>query len=159
MAGIQFSAILKVLVAHDVKFIVVGGVAALLEGAPLNTFDLDVLHATEIDNVRRVLDALQELDAKYRHRPELRPSESHLTTTGHQLLITKYGALDLLGAIGSGRRYEDLLPQSLEMDIGGATVRVLGLEALIQAKEEAGAEKDKAVLPLLRRVLQEKRGR
>jgi hypothetical protein len=43
------------------------------------------------------------------------------------------------------------------MDIGGAAVRVLNLEALIRLKEETGAEKDKAVLPLLRRVLQEKR--
>jgi hypothetical protein len=45
------------------------------------------------------------------------------------------------------------------MDIAGATVRVLGLEALIRVKEETGEEKDRAVLPLLRRVLQEKRGR
>jgi hypothetical protein len=140
-----------------VKFIVVGGVAALLEGAPLNTFDLDVVHATDMENVRRALAALAELDARYRHRPELRPSESHLTTTGHQLLATKHGALDFLGAIGASRRYEDLLPEPLEMDIAGATVRVLGLEALIRVKEETGEEKDRAVLPLLRRVLQEKR--
>jgi hypothetical protein len=37
-------AILRTLTRHRVEFIIVGGVAAVLQGAPLNTFDLDVVH-------------------------------------------------------------------------------------------------------------------
>ena len=39
----------------------------------------------------------------------------------------------------------------------GATVRVLDLETLIAVKEEIGGEKDRAVLPILRRTLEESR--
>ena len=37
---------IETLVRHDVRFIVVGGPAAVLHGAPTTTFDLDVLYAT-----------------------------------------------------------------------------------------------------------------
>jgi hypothetical protein len=44
------------------------------------------------------------------------------------------------------------------MDVGeGILVRVLDLETLIAIKEELGGEKDRAVLPVLRRTLEEKR--
>jgi hypothetical protein len=44
------------------------------------------------------------------------------------------------------------------MDIGeGIRIRVLDLETLIAVKEELGGEKDRAVLPTLRRTLEEKR--
>jgi hypothetical protein len=67
------------------------------------------------------------------------------------------GLFDLLGNIGKGRRYSDLLPLTLEMDVRGARIRVLSLEAQIAVKEEVGGEKDAAMLPLLRRTLEESR--
>ena len=60
--------ILKKLVDHRVNFIVVGGVSAVLRGAPTSTFDLDVVHSRKAANVRRLLTALQELDAHYREQ-------------------------------------------------------------------------------------------
>ncbi len=153
---------LRTLARHGVEFIVVGGVGATLQGAPLNTYDLDIVHSTEPANVARLLAALRELDACYRLQPErrLQPDESHLTSTGHQLLLTKFGPLDVLGSIGRGRRYSDLLPHTREMEAGeGAHVLVLDLETLIATKEETGQEKDLAALPVLRRTLEETRRR
>ena len=43
----SFLAVLRTLTDHGVEFIVVGGVAAVLRGAPINTFDLDVVYSTE----------------------------------------------------------------------------------------------------------------
>jgi predicted nucleotidyltransferase len=63
--------------------------------------------------------------------------------------------VDVLGQIGNGRRYEDLLPDAFAINVGGAIVRVLGLSALIRTKEEAGREKDLAVLRILRQTLLE----
>jgi predicted nucleotidyltransferase len=160
MPRTDFQAILKTLVEHAVDFIVVGGVAAVLEGAPMTTFDLDVVHATGEPNIGRLLAALADLDAYYRAQPErcLRPGPSHLASPGHQLLMTRFGPLDLLGSIGHSHRYEDLLPHAVEMKIGESyKVRVLELGALIRVKEETGGEKDLAVLPLLRRTLEERR--
>jgi predicted nucleotidyltransferase len=99
------------------------------------------------------------MDAIYRIQPtrRLRPDASHLRSAGHQDLTTKYGPLDILGTIGRGLTYEDLLPHTIEMDIGdGIHVRVLDLETIIAIKEELGSEKDLAVLPLLRRTLRER---
>jgi hypothetical protein len=62
------------------------------------------------------------------------------------------------GSIGNGRSYADLLPLTDELDAGsGIRVRVLSLEAQIAVKEEVGGEKDAAMLPLLRRTLEESR--
>jgi predicted nucleotidyltransferase len=43
------------------------------------------------------------------------------------------------------------------MDVRGVRIRVLTLEAQIAVKEEVGGEKDAAMLPLLRKTLQESR--
>jgi hypothetical protein len=143
-----------------VRFIVVGGVAAVLEGVPVNTFDVDIVHSREADNIGRVLGALGSLEAVYRLRPELRPNASHLAGPGHQLLTTRFGYLDILGTIGRGRGYEDLLPFTHEVELdNGLRVRVLDLETLIAIKEEVAGEKDLAVLPIMRRTLEEKRRR
>jgi len=59
----------------------------------------------------------------------------------------------LLGTIGRNLGYEALLSHSAEMDVGGGIlVRVLDLETLIPIKEELSGEKDRAVLPVLRRT-------
>jgi hypothetical protein len=156
----DFFTVLAAFHKAGVQFLVVGGLAAVLNGAPINTWDLDVVHSRDAANIARLLPVLENLDAIYRIQPErrLRPTESYLVSPGHQNLVTRYGPLDLLGTIGRNLSYEDLLPHSVEMDIGeGIRIRVLDLETLIAVKEELGGEKDRAVLPTLRRTLEEKK--
>ena len=154
----DFLAILQRLREHDVDFIVVGGICAVLHGAPVATFDLDVVHLRTPENIRRLLMALETLDARYREPSSrvLKPDSSHLSSRGHQLLITNFGPLDLLGTIGAGHDYEDLRSQVSEMEVAnGLKVCVLNLSTLIKTKEETGGDKDRAVLPTLRRTLEE----
>src|ERR1700722_12407540 len=92
--------IFETLARHQAEYLVVGGVAAVLQGAPVSTFDLDIVHSTSSDNVARIVTVLEELDARYRSQPELRPGADQLASPGHQLLMTRYGPLDLLGMIG-----------------------------------------------------------
>ena len=47
---------------HEVRYVVIGGIASILHGVPRATFDLDILVEATSDNVRRLLDAL--LDAR-----------------------------------------------------------------------------------------------
>jgi len=157
----DFEALLRILVKHHVDFIVVGGICAVLHGAGIATFDLDVVHSRTPENVERLLVALDALDASYRGQGtrRIRPQASHLSSSGHQLLMTRWGPLDLLGEIGSGLRYDDLLNQTVEMEVEpGVAIRVLNLEALIKVKEELGHEKDKPVLAILRRTLEAAKG-
>jgi predicted nucleotidyltransferase len=155
----DFLTVLRTLREHGVEFVVVGGVGAVLQGAAFNTFVLEIVHSTEEDNVSRLLAALESLDAHYRTQPErrLKPDKSHVSSPGHQLLMTRHGPLDLLGAIGNSHTYRELASHSVEMKLGGGiTVHVLSLEQLIAIKEETAGPKDVAVLPILKRTLEEK---
>jgi len=156
----RFLPTLRALRDAGIEFIVVGGLAAVLDGAPVDTFDVDVVHSREAANIARLLPVLGALDAIYRIQPSrrMRPTASHLESADHQNLVTQYGPLDFLGSIGRGLTYIDLLPHSTEKDLGnGLRVRVLNLEMLIRIKEDLGGEKDQAMLPILRRTLEERR--
>jgi len=157
MPAARFAEILEHLAAHEVDFVVVGMTAGILHGAPVTTVDVDVVHRRTPDNVSRLLRALADLDARYRHDPrELRPTESHLRGPGHQLLSTTLGDLDCLGTIDEDRGYDELLKHSDDMTLtSGRKVRVLSLPALIDAKERSGRPKDLAALPVLRATLDE----
>ncbi len=129
----NFVAILRVLVEHHVDFIVAGGVGAVLQGAPIATFDLDIVHSTEPTNVERLLVALGSLGGDLRD------------------------CLGLLGAIGHGHPYSELIQKAITVRIAeGVTVPVLELASLIAVKEETAGEKDQAVLPILRQTLRER---
>ncbi|HBZ56334.1 MAG TPA: hypothetical protein DEO88_13085 [Syntrophobacteraceae bacterium] len=134
------------------------GVAAVLHGAPITTFDLDVVHARTPDNITRLLLALDALEAHYRGRDDqrLRPSAEHLTSSGQQLPMTRLGPLDLPGTIGANRSYENLLGHVVELQVRGLRLPVLGLETLIAVKEVEGHAKDRATVLVLRRTLEEK---
>ncbi len=158
----SFSAILRALHAERVDFILVGGLSAVLHGAPVHTFDVDIVHSREGVNVERLLNVLESLDAMFRMQPErrIRPSLSHLAGKGHLNLITKFGPLDVLGTVGHDLDYGALLEHSSEKIIAeGIAIRVLDLETLVALKEDIGGEKDRATLHVLRRTLEQERRR
>ena len=136
----------------------VGGVCAVLHGAPVTTFDLDLVHSRSSQNLASLMSALNELDAYYRGRGDqrLKPKRSHILSPGHQLLMTNAGPLDLLGTIGVGHSYKDLLEHTVELQAGGLHLRILNLEKLIEIKKETITDKDKAMLPILQHTLEEK---
>ena len=59
--------LLATLVRHDVQFIVVGGVAAIVQGAPITTFDLDVVYARTPENLANLERALEDARVSCRH--------------------------------------------------------------------------------------------
>ena len=81
----DFLQILRVLVRHNVEFVIVGGVAAVLQGVPVTTADLDIVHRRSEANVARLLAALDVLAAHSRlDSRKLRPGTTHLLSAGHQ---------------------------------------------------------------------------
>ena len=87
MKSARFAETLRVLAQHQVEFIVVGMAAGVLQGVPLTTLDVDIVHRRTRENVGRLLAALTALHAVDRGDPRnLAPSESHLIGPGHQLL-------------------------------------------------------------------------
>jgi len=141
---------------YDVEFIVVGGVAAIIAGCPITTLDLDIVYERSPRNLERLNTALQALNA-YCRDPAGRhivPTVEKLATFRTSLLITDLGPLDLLTSISGGGTFEDLLDSSWMSVVGDLQVRVLELEKVIESKKAADREKDRAVLPVLRRTLE-----
>ncbi len=158
--SVRFLGLLRALLRHGVDFFVVGGVAAQLEGAPILTFDLDVLYDKSPENLARLLAALRELKARYRDPAgrHIEPDAEKLATLRLHLLLTELGPLDVLGSIGDGLTYQDLAGRTLSYQLGESQVRVLELAAVIETKEQANRDKDRATLPVLRQTLAMKRG-
>jgi hypothetical protein len=153
--SVKFLGLLRVLLRHGVEFFVVGGVAAQLEGAPILTLDLDILYDKTPENLDHLLAALRELKAHYRDLAgrRIEPDLPKLETMRMHLLLTELGALDVLGVIGGGLTYQDLVSRTVLYELGELRVRVLELGAVIETKEQANRDKDRAVLPVLRQTL------
>jgi hypothetical protein len=150
--------ILVTLANHRVDFVVVGGMAAVLRGAPVTTRDIDIVYDRSAENVRRLLAALTTLDALFRDDPRrLCPNESHLWSPGHKLLETRHGPLDVLGTIEEHTTYADLLPHASVLEVAGVNVLVLSVERLIEVKRRLLRPKDQLMLLELEALLEELR--
>jgi hypothetical protein len=158
---VSLTTLLARLAASGTDFLLVGGLAAVAQGAPLTTIDVDVVHRRDADNVERLLAFLASLDARYRGRPAgqvLRPTREALLGDGHQLLVTTLGPLDVLGAIEGGRGYQSLLEETVTVEVEGQRVRVVRLEALADLKRGATSAKDRLVLAILEDTVRRRRG-
>jgi hypothetical protein len=160
-AGQRFADLLRLLAGRGVEFVVVGAAAAVLEGAPMTTFDLDIVFEPSPENRGRLLAALADLDAVYWDplNRRIRPDDERLRSQRLHLLETRLGRLDLLREIGAGLGWVEVSARSHPTQAAGVTVRVLDLEAVIESKEAANRDKDRAALPLLRETLRLKRER
>jgi predicted nucleotidyltransferase len=146
--------LLRVLANGGVDFIVVGGVAAAIHGAPVVTQDLDVLYRLEAGNLTRLKAVLDALGAVARGDPRGLPfGLSHLETRGHKLTMTKLGALDVLGSVNEDLTYDELLPWAQEVQLREVRFKVLTLPKLIELKRSLGRPKDLAVLAVLESTL------
>jgi hypothetical protein len=144
---------------HGVVHVVVGGVAAILEGAPVATFDLDVVYRVDDDNLARLERALGEVGATYRDPAgrRIEPTAERLRTHRTNLLRTAHGPLDLMQRIGAGWDHADVVSRSKRIEVEGMQLHVLCLEAVIESKQAADRDKDRAMLPVLLRTLELRR--
>jgi predicted nucleotidyltransferase len=151
------SEILFGLLEAGVDFILVGGLAAVIQGAPVTTMDVDIVHSQSAENIDRLLTFLKSVEAVYRRLDDrqIEPKERDLSGKGHVFLVTRVGPLDVLAVIQGGRSYEDLLQHTVDIDFRGHTLRVLSLETLIELKKGSTDPKDKQRLPVLKETLRQ----
>jgi len=152
-------ALLAKLCDAGVEFIIVGGAAAVIQGAPITTNDLDIVHRRTPENVARLLEVLLRLDATMRYdlaNRGLRPTAEMLAGRGQINLSTSLGPIDPLCELDEGQGYEELLVHSQSVIDEGRPLRVLDLPMLIAVKAKAGRPKDRLVLPILIATLEER---
>jgi hypothetical protein len=144
-----------------VEFIVVGGMAAVLHGAPIVTHDLDIVHRRTPENVDRLLALLESLNAGQRGDPRrLQPTAAALSGTGHLILETDLGPLNVLCELEPGQGYDELVDRTVRFTDGAIGFDVLDLETLIEIKRRTDRAKDRLMLAELVATLETlKRGR
>lgn len=153
--------ILGVLGAHDVRFVVIGGMAGRLLGSPTVTNDLDICHAIDGDNLARLSAALTELQARLRGVDDpvpWTPTQERLTASEALTLTTTAGNLDLLAHPAGGSGYEQLAATATNTHVAGLDILVADLEDLIRMKRAAGRPKDLIEVEVLGALLEERDG-
>jgi hypothetical protein len=151
----DLSALLKGLNEAGVEFIVVGGLAAVIQGVPVTTFDLDIVHRRTDKNISKMMKFLKTVEAIQRRPDEnIRPpKETDLKGTGHVLLTTNLGPLDVLGAIENDQGFDDLMPSAIAIDFKGSTTYVLSLQVLVDLKRESKIPEDQYRLQIYEETL------
>ena len=159
MSPTDFEGLFRCLLDAKVDFIVVGGVAATLQGSARATFDVDVVYSRSDQNVARLVSALRPIDPYLRGAPRGLPFRFDEETVRRGLnftLQTRLGPLDVLGEVTGGGGFDDLLPFTETVTLYGSQCRCVTLEKLIDLKRAAGRPKDNEILAELEALLQER---
>lgn len=153
----DLSALLEGLIEADIQFILVGGLAAVIQGAPVTTMDVDIVHSRSPENISKLFEFLKSVGAFYRRLDDrvMEPKIEDLAGMGHALFATRFGPLDVLAVIEEGKAYEDLLEHTIDIDFRGHVLRVLDLKTLIELKTASKDSKDKRRLPVLKETLRQ----
>lgn len=160
MTPLQADAIIACLETNGVRYVLIGGLAAILHGSPQTTFDADICPARDGDNLEKLAAALREMKARIR-TPDVigglafACDAAFLRGVEVLNLVTAFGELDLSFAPAGTRGYADLAGRALSMTVKGHSVPVASLEDIIRSKEAANRPKDLAALPILRQLLRE----
>jgi hypothetical protein len=157
-AGFRPEEIFRVLSEHGVRFVLIGGYAALLHGSPYATFDVDVVPAEDRANLAALSRALKEMHAKVWTQDA--PGGLAFDHTAETLsmgriwnLITDHGRLDITFEPSGTAGYDDLRRDAVSLTVLGQQVDVASLADVVRSKQAADRQKDELVLPVLREIL------
>jgi hypothetical protein len=146
------------LARHHVQFVLIGALAARLQGLPRFTQDADITPARDRDNLQRLAAALRELDARVFTDPipEGLPfdcSPQMLARADVWTLTTKAGRVDLAFTPSGTTGYGDLAPKAVRFELYGHPLLAARLEDIIRSKEAAGRPQDRQDVEVLKEIL------
>jgi hypothetical protein len=154
--------LLGALVRADVDFVVIGGVAVVIQASPRFTRDLDISYATDSANLERLGTVLIGLEARLRGVEDDLPFAADARTLRHAQMLTlttRDGDLDLLADPPGSPGYPALRRHADIVDLDGDSVRVASLEDLIEMKRAAGRPQDEIDIESLEIARSRLRGR
>ena len=150
--------IVRVLARHGVEYVLIGALAARLQGFPRLTADADITPARHPENLERLAAALRELDARV--YTESVPEGLAFDCNGSSLgraelwnLTTSAGRLDLAFVPSGTEGYEDLAAGAVRFDVFGVELLAASLRDIIRSKEAADRPQDRQDVLILREIL------
>jgi hypothetical protein len=158
--------LIEVLDRHNVEYVLVGGLAAVVYGATRLTTDIDVVPKWDGDNHTKLAAALKELHAGLRvpdsDTAVAFPLDVH-TFRSFEISTwrTDLGDLDVIIGIptmkrGQLRGYAELAANGASYDIGGSIVVVGSLDDIVESKTALGRPTDLVALEELRQLQQQR---
>jgi len=151
----QFRMIIECLDRHRVSYVVIGGVAAMLQDVPIQeTLDVDVVPERETQNLNALANALTEMDARLRvpgdpEGVEVPLDERSFRNVSTLTFVTRFGPFDVLFDPSGTRGYADLKKRALVLRRFDIDIAVASVQDLVAMKRATGREKDAAHLAIL----------
>jgi hypothetical protein len=153
--------LVTVLARHGVRYVLIGALAARLQGFPRLTADADITPARDPDNLERLAAALRELDARIYTEsvPEGLPFDCNAATLARAdlwNLVTAAGRLDIAFRPAGFNGYEELAKEAVRFEVFGADLFAASLGDIIRSKEAAGRPQDRQDVIVMRELLQQR---
>ena len=150
---LDLAGLLRELVAGDVRFVVIGGIAVAAHRVVRATEDVDVVPDPAHENLDRLCNVLVDLEATLLRNPGrgVDPQVRAALRQGRNLTVTTpLGDLDVVQQLPGIPPFAELQRDSWEAELGGARFAVCSLEHLIAMKEARDSAVDRADLERLR---------
>jgi hypothetical protein len=150
--------VIRLLGRHRIRYVLIGGLAAITHGSSAVTVDVDVCYARDPENLGAMATALREVHAELRGAPPglpFRLDAKTLRAGDSFTFATDIGAIDILATPSGTDGYDDLARSADAIDLFGHRVLVASIEDLIRMKQAAGRPKDRAAVEELGALLEE----
>ena len=150
----NLSDLTRKLIEAQVEFVLVGGFAAVAHGVTLVTRDGDICCRFSEANLMRIQTAFAQLHPVHRSRPDLplALTPEQCANLKNLYLKTDLGVVDCLGEVLGVGDFESVLRHSVELELPFGNCRILGLDALIRAKEAMNRDHDRFTARQLREI-------
>lgn len=157
-AALDPERIVRVLAAHEVRYVLIGALAARLQGFPRLTADADITPDRSPDNLGKLAAALRELGAHVYTEgvPEGLPFDCSAETLARGelwSLVTSAGRLDVAFRPAGTEGYEDLVRAALRFQVFGVELLAASLADIVRSKQAADRPQDRQDVVVLREIL------
>lgn len=139
----------RLLSKHRLEAVLIGNAAAALHGSPVTTMDLDFMFRKTRPNLGKLKRLADDLDAMV-----LRP---YYPASGlYRIVRDRDGLqLDFMAKIDGIRSFSSLRARASRVRFGVHELLVASLADIIRSKQTANRPQDRALLPILKKTLDE----
>ena len=149
MRAIELQPLIEAFAELQVQYVIIGGVALLLYGAPITTRDVDISIAFDKENLKHLAEALNRFETRLRNGKQVKLDE--LAFGGEFVTyFTNVGVIQVINRVKGFQSFQDLIAASDVIIVRGTEVRVASIDALEIMKSNTGRDKDKPHLDIIR---------